>query len=277
MKRCNNFFVLFCSFKILNFNIFNIQIQAFGILFKQRQKALILILSLATITIAVRFLAFSFGNKESLSNNLSPHEHHDHMIHKAGDPSGHENLFKAYLANREKELTNVDLTSPNLKTPPKNRSLTTTLANSLTTKRGGGRYDIILDNLERIVHLDLKGAPPKPEYLKKFIPFIKEHGATGILLEYEDMFPYSGRLAEARHGNAYSLEDIAMIKQLAKENGLTIMPLVQTYGHLEWLLKVKSFAHLRESAEFTQVISPCINETYTVLFGKIKILKSRKF
>ncbi len=37
----------------------------------------------------------------------------------------------------------------------------------------------MLDKLERVVHIDLKGAHPKPDYYKTFIPFIKEHGATG--------------------------------------------------------------------------------------------------
>jgi hypothetical protein len=37
----------------------------------------------------------------------------------------------------------------------------------------------LLNKLERVVHIDLKGAPPKPDYFKAFIPFLKEHGATG--------------------------------------------------------------------------------------------------
>ena len=127
--------------------------------------------------------------------------------------------------------------------------------------------DPFLVNLERIIHIDLKGAPPKPDYFKQFIPFLKEYGADGILLEFEDTFPFEGELAEARHKLAYSLNDVQLIKNLAKENGLYIIPLVQTYGHLEWLLKVKKFAHLREADPFPQVISPCIEESYTVLYG----------
>ena len=125
----------------------------------------------------------------------------------------------------------------------------------------------ILNKLERIIHIDLKGAPPKPEYFKEFIPLIKKYGATGILIEYEDMFPYTGRLEVVKHGNAYSKDDVKMILQLAKDNNLSVMPLVQTYGHLEWLLKHKNFAHLREHPEFPQVISPCIEESYDVILG----------
>ena len=124
-----------------------------------------------------------------------------------------------------------------------------------------------LANLERIVHIDLKGAPPKPDYFSSFIPFLKRLGATGILLEYEDTFPYEGQFADAKYGFAYTRENINMIKQLSKDNDLKLIPLVQTYGHLEWLLKLKKFAHLRETSEYPQVITPCLEESYTVLFG----------
>jgi len=38
---------------------------------------------------------------------------------------------------------------------------------------------------------------------------------------------------------------------------------------LEFLLKVKEFSHLRENPKYPQVITPCINKTYTVLFTMI--------
>ena len=46
---------------------------------------------------------------------------------------------------------------------------------------------------QRIVHLDLKGAPPSIHYLKKVLTMSKGLGATGVLVEWEDMFPWSGR------------------------------------------------------------------------------------
>lgn len=35
---------------------------------------------------------------------------------------------------------------------------------------------------QRIVHFDLKGAPPKISYFKRLFPLIKTMGATGILM-----------------------------------------------------------------------------------------------
>ena len=41
----------------------------------------------------------------------------------------------------------------------------------------------------RIVHIDLKGAPPKLDYLKRILRLVKEAGGNSILLEYEDVSP----------------------------------------------------------------------------------------
>lgn len=109
----------------------------------------------------------------------------------------------------------------------------------------------------RIVHLDLKGAPPKPAYFSEIFPLLAKLGATGILIEYEDMFPYTGlSLNNTSAHNAYSTTTISQINQLAKDNHLEIIPLIQTFGHLEYLLKLPEHLHLREVPDQPQV---CIN------------------
>ncbi len=54
--------------------------------------------------------------------------------------------------------------------------------------------DSFTKDMHKIIHLDLKGAPPRVGYLEVLFPLFKVWGATGLLLEYEDMFPYSGRV-----------------------------------------------------------------------------------
>ena len=51
---------------------------------------------------------------------------------------------------------------------------------------------------------DLKGAPPNMGYFKQLIPLIESAGATDILIEYEDMFPYWGPIKNVSALNAYS-------------------------------------------------------------------------
>ncbi|KAM6957784.1 hexosaminidase D [Aplochiton taeniatus] len=108
----------------------------------------------------------------------------------------------------------------------------------------------------RIVHLDLKGAAPKVKYLEQIFPLLASLGANGVLLEYEDMFPYEGDLKILRSPHAYSVEDIEKIKSMANLSKLELIPLVQVFGHLEFVLKHKQYAPLREVNEFPHSLNP---------------------
>lgn len=115
----------------------------------------------------------------------------------------------------------------------------------------------------RIVHLDLKGAPPKVSYYQELFPIISSLGATGLLIEYEDMFPY--RHVELTARNAYSKEDVSKIIELASANHLEVIPLIQTFGHLEFMLKLRNYKHLREVPQYPQVVCPSNNSTFLLL------------
>ncbi|EYC13055.1 hypothetical protein Y032_0045g1239 [Ancylostoma ceylanicum] len=138
-----------------------------------------------------------------------------------------------------------------------------------------------LAHREVIVHLDLKGAPPRPAYFKQLLTLFDELGADGVLIEWEDMFPYEGALGKIKNGNAYSQSDALDILQHAESLGLSVIPLVQTIGHLEWILKTKEFSNLRENASYPMVacigdplaldlILDSVNQVLT-LHSKIKV------
>lgn len=114
---------------------------------------------------------------------------------------------------------------------------------------------------KRLVHLDLKGAPPKISYLKRLFPLLKTLGATGLLLEYEDMFPFGGSLSDITAHNAYTREQITEILHSARDNELEVIPLVQTFGHMEFALKREGFVHLREVPESPQALCPSLNQS----------------
>uniref|UniRef100_A0A8B9FT46 Hexosaminidase D n=1 Tax=Amazona collaria TaxID=241587 RepID=A0A8B9FT46_9PSIT len=55
----------------------------------------------------------------------------------------------------------------------------------------------------RLVHLDLKGAAPRVSYLEQVFPLLSLLGANGVLIEYEDMFPFKGELEVLKSPYAY--------------------------------------------------------------------------
>ncbi|KAF4012767.1 hypothetical protein G4228_003113 [Cervus hanglu yarkandensis] len=117
----------------------------------------------------------------------------------------------------------------------------------------------------RLVHLDLKGAPPKVCYLSEIFPLFRALGANGVLIEYEDMFPYEGHLRLLRAKHAYSPSEIKEILHLATLNELEVIPLVQTFGHMEFVLKHEALAHLREVARFPNTLNPHKEESLALV------------
>lgn len=143
----------------------------------------------------------------------------------------------------------------------KPRTKETTLANITTPAPKPSYYIPPL----RLVHFDLKGAPPKVTYFKSIFPLIKRAGATGILMEYEDTFPFWGALSIASARNAYKKKEIRYIQDLAKTHDLKIIPLVQTFGHLEFILKLPEFKNLREVEDIPQSVCPTNNNTLVMI------------
>ncbi|VDO98809.1 unnamed protein product [Soboliphyme baturini] len=121
----------------------------------------------------------------------------------------------------------------------------------------------------RIVHLDLKGAAPKLHFIKEFFRFIARFNATGVLIEWENMFPFKGELAVVRSKDAYSEADVRQMQQWASDFRLEIIPLVQTVGHLEWILKHPTFRQLREDDRYPQVI--CLSNPQAMRLVKMAI------
>ncbi|KAI4455856.1 hypothetical protein MML48_8g00004409 [Holotrichia oblita] len=138
--------------------------------------------------------------------------------------------------------------------------------------------DTLTFGTHRLVHLDLKGAPPKLSYLEKFFPFVKDIGATGLLIEWEDTFPYTKDLIQigglsnsAQVNNApYSIEEARHILELIADTGLMIIPLVQTFGHMEFVLKHEQWRHLREEEAYPSSMCPTNSDAMPLIRSLLK-------
>lgn len=81
--------------------------------------------------------------------------------------------------------------------------------------------------------------------MEEVFPVLRAMGASGLLVEYEDMFPYSGLLKNLTAKNHYTPSEIKRLLDAADRNKLNVIPLVQTFGHLGLALKLPDYMALR--------------------------------
>ena len=90
----------------------------------------------------------------------------------------------------------------------------------------------------------------------------KEAGITGILLEWEDTFPWRNELANVTlTQGGYSRDEVEDLVYFIESHGLDLIPLIQTFGHVEFILKGSQYRHLRETEEDPQSFSPSNAQT----------------
>lgn len=120
------------------------------------------------------------------------------------------------------------------------------------------------------VHIDFKGLPLTPSYLLARFAELHDAGASGVVLEWEDCLPLSGSLAGYASAHAYTAAEVQQIVAGAEEMGLSVVPLVQTLGHVEFLLKHESCAALREDALDYGTLCPSHHEAVALVAELLK-------
>lgn len=88
------------------------------------------------------------------------------------------------------------------------------------------------------------------------------------------MFPFDGVLSTIKAKNAYTAEDVQTILQLADESKLEVIPLIQTFGHMELALKRPEWVKIREVMGSPQALCPSRNESLhliTEILNQVKL------
>ena len=106
-----------------------------------------------------------------------------------------------------------------------------------------------------IFHLDMKVAQFKRSYLKSLFSRLRRVGYTHVCFEIEDKVRLDV-CPEAAWVEACSKEEFSSILGDARQAGLEPIPLVQTFGHLEYVLRHGRFVGLREEPRAHAQICP---------------------
>jgi hypothetical protein len=104
---------------------------------------------------------------------------------------------------------------------------------------------------QNCLHLDLKGIMPGHTAFLRWLEFFAACGFDGVVLEYEDRYPFESAPGAFRPG--FSVAEWHAVHARCAELGLTVIPLVQTHGHLEWLLKHDACAGWREDGLINEI------------------------
>lgn len=94
-------------------------------------------------------------------------------------------------------------------------------------------------------HLDLTCQSLSFDYVCSLVERLANRKYNAMLLEWGDKFPYQGHRTLA-HDDAFSLREVSQLIDLADGLGVVVIPLVQTLGHAEFILRHPQFAHLSE-------------------------------
>ena len=94
-------------------------------------------------------------------------------------------------------------------------------------------------------------------------------GNYGLLIEYEDKLPLTD-LKMLRHPHCLTSEQLQDLLSAAHENFIDVIPLQQTYGHLEYVLKHPEFIHLREQPNHVAELCPMKSQSLSLVHRLLK-------
>ena len=97
----------------------------------------------------------------------------------------------------------------------------------------------------RGVHLMACGLfTPSVEMLRTFVEEMADLKFNKLVLECNERFPWKNSVT-----STYTIEDLRSLVKLAEDNFIEVIPLVNSLGHMEHLLRPESAAHVREQPE----------------------------
>lgn len=117
-------------------------------------------------------------------------------------------------------------------------------------------------------HLDLRIQVMKPEALKAFALKLSQSGINTLIMEYEATFPFERHpLISNRY--AYTKAELIDFVKYCTSLGIDVVPLQQSFGHVEYILRHERYSKLREDQKDYSQINPMEEKLARALFSDL--------
>jgi|GEM_PF-2744916 len=134
----------------------------------------------------------------------------------------------------------------------------------LNSRHGGipcAEYSDTPDVSFRCYHLDLKKGSGGVADIKRTLDRLRTLRYNHVLAEYENRIRLDS-LPGVEAPDAFTHEEIRELNAYAEENGIRIIPLLQSFGHLEYLLKHPDYQKYSEMPDDFQQLCPLKDEAF---------------
>lgn len=91
-----------------------------------------------------------------------------------------------------------------------------------------------------------RNAVMKPKRLKEFIQLIKKMGYNTLMLYTEDTYEIEDEPLFGYLRGRYTIEELQDIDSYCKDNGVELIPCIQTLAHLGLIFKFGHYASIRD-------------------------------
>lgn len=114
-------------------------------------------------------------------------------------------------------------------------------------------------------HIDLRIQVMTPEALKTFAQQLADFGLNTLVMEWEGTFPYKKHPAISNK-YSYSREEINDFISFCEGIGIQVIPLQQSLGHVEYILRNPRYSELKEDRKDISQLCPMEFELSKALF-----------
>jgi len=124
----------------------------------------------------------------------------------------------------------------------------------------------------RIVHIDLKGPKIPIKSFYWYLNLLSRWGINGVLVEYEHRIPYLPLPNQFPPSDRYTKQEIRDLVGYSKNLGIEWIPLIQSFGHVEYLSRIKGTKILFEDPDYPQQLCPSKKQVKQYLKELIEIV-----